>query len=215
MIRLSTKRTAAFVLAIGVIAVGAGAAGLALNRHPVAVHLASAGTLPIPIGPIAALPESQNQGKVPKPVELIIPSIGVQTSLTDLGVTADGTLQVPASTAVAGWYTRSPRPGAIGSAVIAGHIDSHTGPGVFFYLAHLKPGDRIYVRRADKTLALFRVTEVRSYAKDHFPTLAVYGPTPDAELRLITCGGAFDQASKSYLSNIVVYAVQTDGTAAS
>jgi len=209
MTTLSRKRIAAFALATGVVVAGAGTVGLALNRHPVAVQLASAGSLPVPIGPIAALPRSQDDGKVPRPVTLIIPSIGVRTNVIDLGVTATGTLQVPSSTAVAGWYVRSPRPGAIGPAVIAGHIDSRTGPGVFFYLPKLRPGDRVYVRRADGTLALFRITAVRSYAKDHFPTLAVYGPTPDAELRLITCGGMFDPALKSYLSNIVVYAVQT------
>ena len=54
----------------------------------------------------------------------------------------------------------------------------------------------------------FRVTENRTYLKDHFPTDTVYGPTPDAELRLITCGGAFDPATHHYLSNIIVYATQ-------
>jgi sortase (surface protein transpeptidase) len=92
--------------------------------------------------------------------------------------------------------------------VIAGHIDSYTGPGVFFHLAQIRPGDRVYVRRADGTLAIFRVTAVRSYAKDQFPTQIVYGPTHDAELRLITCGGTFDPKLRSYLSNTVVYAVQ-------
>ena len=95
--------------------------------------------------------------------------------------------------------------------MVAGHIDSHTGPGVFFRLSQLRPGDHVYVRRADGTLAVFRVTAVRSYAKDRFPTLAVYGPTPDAELRLITCGGTFDPQLGSYLSNTVVYAVQVSG----
>jgi LPXTG-site transpeptidase (sortase) family protein len=209
MIPLSRKHIAVFALAAGVIAAGAGAAGLALNQHPVASQWASAGTLPVPIGPIAALPESQNDDTVPRPAALIIPSIGVQANLVDLGVTATGALQVPATTAVAGWYTGSPRPGAIGTAVIAGHIDSKAGPGIFFHLSELRPGDRVYVRRADGTLALFRVTAVRSYAKDNFPTQAVYGPTPDAELRLITCGGTFDPTLRSYLSNTVVYAVQT------
>jgi sortase (surface protein transpeptidase) len=203
---------AVLALTVGLIALSAGVAGFALTRHPVAAQWAAAGPLPVPIGPIAALPQSRNGGNVPRPVTLIIPSIGVQTKLTDLGMTASGALQAPSSTAVAGWYTRSPRPGAIGSAVIAGHIDSRSGPGVFFSLPRLRPGDQIYVRRADGTLALFRVTAVRSYAKDHFPTSAVYGPVPDAELRLITCGGAFDPALGSYLSNLVVYAVQTTGT---
>ena len=116
------------------------------------------------------------------------------------------TIQVPASTTVAGWFTGSPRPGAIGSAVIAGHVDSRTGPAIFFWLRAMRPGERIYVGRADGTLAVFAVTSVRMYAKGDFPTAAVYGPVPDAELRLITCGGVFDKSLGSYLSNVVVYA---------
>ncbi|MBV9383736.1 MAG: class F sortase, partial [Streptosporangiaceae bacterium] len=128
--------------------------------------------------------------------------------LSSLGLTASGALQVPPVT-VAGWYTGSPRPGATGPAIIAGHIDSDYGPAVFYRLAQLRPGDRIYIRRTDGTLAVFRVTSIHSYPKTHFPTEAVYGPTPDPELRLITCGGAFDPTTGSYLSNVVVYAGET------
>jgi hypothetical protein len=97
-----------------------------------------------------------------------------------------------------------------GSAVIAGHIDSRAGPGAFFRLSSLRAGDLIYARRADSTLAVFRVTAVRQFPKDSFPTSAVYGPTPDSELRLITCGGTFDYQAGSYLSNTLVYAVETN-----
>ena len=79
---------------------------------------------------------------------------------------------------------------------------------MFFRLNTLKVGDDVFVKRSDGTTAEFRVTEVQTYLKDHFPTQTVYGPTPDAELRLITCGGAFDSAIGHYLSNIVVYATQ-------
>jgi len=202
------KILATVALAAGLILAGAGATGLATARHPATPQWNPvAAPIPAPAGPIAAVAQPQSAGVAP-PVVLTIPAIGVQTRLIRLGVTAAGTLQVPASTAVAGWYTGGPRPGAIGPAVIAGHIDSHVGPGIFFRLSQLRPGDRVYVRRADGSLALFRITAVRSYAKDHFPTLAVYGPTPDAELRLITCGGAFDPKLGSYLSNTVAYAVQ-------
>ena len=138
---------------------------------------------------------------------LVIPAIGLRTRLIRLGITRSGGLQVPSSTAVAGWYTGSPPPGAIGPAVIAGHIDSYRGPGVFFRLRQLRPRDRVYVRRADGTLAVFKVISIRAYPKAHFPTAAVYGPVPGAQLRLITCGGAFDQTLRSYLSNVVVSAV--------
>ena len=160
--------------------------------------------LPAPTGPIEAAP-AQGAAQVAEPVSLVIPSIGVTSALVHLGLTSSGALQVPPTTAVAGWYTGSPRPGSIGSAVIAGHIDSVTGPGIFFRLSQLQRGDRVYVKRADGTLAVFEVTEVQMYAKDAFPTAAVYGAVPDPELRLITCGGTFDYITESYLSNTVVY----------
>ena len=202
------KLAALLVLAGGLIAVGAGAAGLVLTRHPVAAQWDATPTLPAPTGPIAAAVQRQS-APVSLPVSLTIPAIGVQTNIIHLGLTASGALQVPSSTAVAGWYTGSPRPGAVGSAVIAGHIDSKSGPGVFFQLSSLHPGDRVYVRRADGTLAVFKVTAVSQFAKDSFPTSAVYGAVPDSELRLITCGGTFDPQLGSYLSNTVVYAVAT------
>jgi sortase (surface protein transpeptidase) len=137
----------------------------------------------------------------------VIPAIGVRTSLIRLGITKQGTLQVPVNAAVAGWFTGSPRPGGIGASIIAGHIDSYSGPGVFFRLRDLHHGQKVYVSRASGSVATFRVTAVRAYAKSHFPTHAVYGPVPDAELRIITCGGQFDYSTGSYLSNVVAYAV--------
>jgi Sortase domain len=205
---LGRRHAALLVLGAGLIMAGTGAAGLALTRQPVATHFAAAPTLPAPAGPIAAAPQ-QRSAQVSLPVALTIPAIGVQTTLIHLGLTADGALQVPPSTAVAGWYTGSPRPGAVGPAVIAGHIDSRAGPGIFFRLSSLRPGDRVYVRLADGALAVFRVTIVRQFPKDSFPASAVYGPTPDPELRLITCGGTFDPQLGAYLSNTIVYAVQT------
>jgi sortase (surface protein transpeptidase) len=144
--------------------------------------------------------------RVARPAALVIPAIGVSAPLVRLGLTATGALQVPSTTSVAGWYTGSARPGAIGSAVIAGHIDSVSGPGVFFRLRALRPGNRVYVRRANGSVAVFEVTAVQSYLKTRFPTDAVYGPEPDAQLRLITCGGTFDYATGHYLSNVIVYA---------
>jgi sortase (surface protein transpeptidase) len=191
--------------------IAGGTAGLLLTRHstpamrPVAAGVAA---LPAPTGRIVAPPPSAGPKPVAVPVSLTIPLIGVQTQLITLGLTADGELQVPSTTSVAGWYTGSPRPGAIGSAIIVGHIDSYKGPGVFFRLNQLTAGDKIYVKRSDGSLAEFRVTSVQSYLKDRFPTEDVYGPVPDPELRLITCGGTFDPATGHYLSNIVVYATE-------
>jgi Sortase domain len=204
-------RPAAIVFAVGLTVIATGTAGLLLTRHPTpALRPVAAGVaaLPAPTGPIVAPPQSATPGPVASPVSLTIPLIGVKTGLITLGLAAGGALQVPSSYSVAGWYTGSPRPGAIGSAIIVGHIDSTSGPGVFFRLSELRRGDDVYVARADGTTVEFRVITVQSYLKDRFPTQAVYGPTPDAELRLITCGGAFDPATGHYLSNIVVYATE-------
>jgi sortase (surface protein transpeptidase) len=205
------RPAAALALAAGLAVIAGGTAGLLLTRHSTpAMRPAAAGVavLPAPTGPIVAPPQSAAPKPVAAPVSLTIPLIGVRTQLITLGLTSVGELQVPSSTAVAGWYTGSPRPGAVGSAIIVGHIDSYRGPGVFYRLIKLTRGDKIYVRRADGTLVEFRVTSVQIYLKDRFPTEDVYGPVPDAELRLITCGGAFDPATGHYLSNIVVYATE-------
>jgi len=209
---MPTRRpAAALTLAAGLVVIVGGTAGLLLTRHPTpAMRPVAAGVaaLPAPTGPIVAPPQSAAPKPVAAPVSLTIPLIGVQTNLITLGLTSSGALQVPSSTTVAGWYTGSPRPGAIGSSIIVGHIDNYTGPGVFYRLDELTRGDKIYVKRADGTLVEFRVTSVQTYLKDDFPTEDVYGPVPDAELRLITCGGAFDAATGHYLSNIVVYATE-------
>jgi len=205
------RPAAALALAAGLVVVGGGTAGLLLTRHSTpAMRPAAAGVgaLPVPTGPIVAAPQSASPKPVAAPVSLTIPLIDVKSQLTTLGLASSGEMQVPTSYTIAGWFTGSPRPGAVGSAIIVGHIDSKSGPGVFYRLSELKDGDKVYVKRADGSLAEFSVTSVQSYLKDHFPTEDVYGPVPDAELRLITCGGAWDAATGHYLSNTVVYATE-------
>jgi hypothetical protein len=210
---MSLRRPAAIIFAVGLAVIVAGSVGLLLTRHgtpamrPVA---AGVNALPAPTGPIVAPPQSADPVPVASPVSLTIPVIGVKTQLMRLGLAAGGALQVPplSMASVAGWYTGSPRPGAIGSAIIVGHIDSGGTAAVFWRLHELTPGDAVYVKRADGSMVLFRVTRVQEYPKDQFPTQEVYGPTPDAELRLITCDGTFDPTTGHYLSNIVVYATE-------
>ena len=110
------------------------------------------------------------------PTRLSIPAIGVTSTLLQLGLNPDRTVQVPPLSADsrAGWYRYSPTPGQLGPAVLLGHVDSaEYGPGVFFRLGALRPGDTVAVDRADHTEATFRVDRVVSYPKDHFPTLEV------------------------------------------
>lgn len=140
------------------------------------------------------------------PTRLRIASLGVDTGLESLTVDPAGQLQSPKVYEEAGWFAGGTAPGDPGPAVLAGHVDSRTGPAVFYKLHELKTGDRVEVQRGGAWLT-FKVTAREHYAKAKFPSDRVYGPTPLPELRLITCGGDFDAARHSYRDNVVVYAV--------
>lgn len=140
------------------------------------------------------------------PTRLRIASLGVDTGLETLTIDPAGQLQSPKVYEEAGWFAAGTAPGDPGPAVLAGHVDSRTGPAVFYKLHELKAGDRIEVQRGGAWLT-FKVTAREHYAKAMFPSARVYGPTPLPELRLITCGGDFDAARHSYRDNVVVYAV--------
>ncbi|GAA4734461.1 hypothetical protein GCM10023328_12960 [Modestobacter marinus] len=166
---------------------------------------ASPGAPPAAPAPDDAAPAPE----VAQPVSVSIPTIGVTSDLLRLGLNDDGTVEVPplGPDDQAGWYERGPAPGAVGPAVLLGHVDSAAhGPGVFFDLGALQPRDEVEVARADGTVAVFAVDRVERHPKDDFPSLAAYGNTPDAQLRLITCGGDFDSAARSYEDNVIAFA---------
>jgi len=156
---------------------------------------------PNPAGPV--LPASP-------PVTLSVPAIGISSPLIQLGLDADGAVEVPSlddPDSKPGWYRNSPAPGALGPSIILGHVDSRQfGPGVFYDLQKLQAGDSVEVSREDGTVAIFSIDAVQTVQKSDFPTLAVYGNLDHAGLRLITCGGEFDPDAQSYESNIIVFA---------
>lgn len=140
------------------------------------------------------------------PVRIRIPAIGVDAPVDPLTVDGNGVLPPPDANDRTGWWRDGPEPGERGPAVIVGHVDSYKGPAVFIHLTDLRGGDQILIDRADGTTATFVIQRVERHGKDAFPTQAVYGDTPDPELRLITCGGQFDDKARRYLDNIIVYA---------
>jgi hypothetical protein len=146
------------------------------------------------------------------PASLTITSLGIQTALQPLGLQADGSLQPPSQWATAGWYDGGVVPGQIGPAIIAGHIDSTRGPAVFYRLRDLVAGAKVLITEQDGSVLTFVVDGAESFPKSQFPTAEVYGPTPDAELKLITCTGTFDSSVHSYRSNLVVTAHLTAST---
>lgn len=141
-----------------------------------------------------------------EPARVRIPAIGVDASVIELGQQDDGTLETPEDFSETGWWQGGPRPGQLGAAVIAGHVDSTSGPAVFYDLRNLRQGDEIVVEGVDGGTVTFTVDHLEQHAKDEFPTSAVYGYTRDPTLRLVTCGGQFDRSLRSYTDNIVVFA---------
>ncbi|MGN9778418.1 class F sortase [Micromonospora sp. H33] len=164
--------------------------------------LGSAATRPSPSPTLAGMPRSQ-------PTRVKIPRIGVDAPTVALGLDKNQQIAVPPlnQPKTTGWYKLGPSPGEVGTAVVVGHVDSRvSGKAVFFRLGALKPGDTIEVLRKDGKKARFIVDGVVRYPKNKLPLNLVYGHTGKAQLRLITCGGAYDKAAKSYKDNIVVFA---------
>ncbi|TIH39318.1 class F sortase [Subtercola vilae] len=143
------------------------------------------------------------------PVRVQIPDIGVDSGLESLTRDQTGAILPPTDFASAGWYKDGVVPGDTGPAVIAGHIDSAIGPAVFYTLSSLKPGAKVTVTLSDASTVTYTVNSELQAPKQQFPTDQVYGPTPDAQLRLITCGGVFDDSYGHYLDNVVVFATKT------
>jgi hypothetical protein len=215
------KEAAAVALAL---CLGAGAAcggGLAPAPHAARATAkpspAAASPTTIPLVPPSVVPANFGSSGLPAPagvttsraappVRLRIPAIGVDSSLQELDVGPDGTIDVPSDASRPGWYSRGPVPGETGPAVILGHLDSYSGPAVFYRLSSLHPGDAVLVGTQDGSEWSFSVQRVATFSADAFPTSQVYGATPDPELRLITCGGTYSLSRRQYLANVVAFA---------
>ena len=155
---------------------------------------------------MAAVPGVLDPAEVPRPTAVSVPAIGARSDLLELGITAEGSAEVPAEFDLAGWFSGGGRPGSRGPTVLLGHVDSTAGPAVFYALRDLVPGDVVEVTVADGTVARYTVTGTEQVPKDQFPTAAVFGATPEDVLRLVTCTGDFDRGARSYLDNLVVTA---------
>ncbi|GAB2693182.1 class F sortase [Kitasatospora kifunensis] len=166
----------------------------------------------VPVAPPSGGPSAGAQPPAPPaqaapPTRLVIPSIGVDAPVGPGGLNSDGTVEVPPldQPSRVDWYDQGPAPGAVGPAVLLGHLDTKAGPAVFAKLPKLKPGDKIEIHRADGSTVTFQVRELHQYAKDAFPTDLVYGSTSTPQLRVITCGGSL-QSNGHYSDNIIVFA---------
>jgi len=201
-----TRRWAAYLTVGALLAVAALSFTLAL-RGP-----ERPGPVAAPVTPSSSPAPTSSRIRATKPpadrsppVHLRIPAIAVSARVTRLGLNPDRTVEVPSDPATTGWYRLGPTPGEQGSAVILGHVDSMSGPAVFYRLRDLRRGDLVEVDAADGDTLRFRVTSVASYLNADFPAARVYGPHGRTRgLQLVTCGGAYDERT-GYQSNLVVY----------
>ena len=220
--RIVLSSLAAVLVAVAVTLIVIGVTGQKHAPQPpaaAAIPLPSAASTAAPSPRATRAPSSSTAPSSPlptgvgsNPIQITIPAIHVQANMMLLGLNADRTVQVPPLSMVgtAGWYDQSPTPGATGPSVILGHIDSAVyGDGVFYNLGDVRQGDSVSVLRADHMRADFRVDRVIEAPKTNFPTQEVYGNTSNAQVRLITCGGAFDSSARSYLDNIIVFGTLT------
>ncbi|WP_257002318.1 class F sortase [Streptomyces sp. WZ.A104] len=199
-----SRRIAALLTAVALGAAGTALAGCSSEAPPTD----SAPTGHVRTAEPKSDPGPKAQAVRQAPTELSIPSIGVRSSLMELGLNADGTVEVPPAEKgmTAGWYTGGSAPGEPGPAVLIGHNDTRFGRAVFHDLKNIRKDAKVLVRDGTGKTLRFRVTAKESVAKKAFPTEKVYGPTKGSTLRLITCDGDFD-AEGHPVDNLIVYGV--------
>ena len=148
---------------------------------------------------------TRGEPRVGRPTRIAIPAIGVEAPVVAVGLEGDGTMQVP-GVDLAGWDELGPRPGERGPAVIVGHVDSRSGPAVFYALNQLHPGDRIVVGQDGTPASVFAVQRLERQPKGALPVGRIWNRTSAPVLRLITCDGSFDHSTGHYRDNLIVYA---------
>lgn len=151
-----------------------------------------------PVKPIQAIPK-----------RVTIPTIGVDAKVEGIGLDNNQFELKPLDQhpEQVGWYLYGPPPGSPGAAILLSHINFDHVPGAFNHLDKVKVGDKITVQRDGADDLTFKVTKTLTWPKADFSKLHLYDPTPDAELLLITCGGQYVPAKRTYLSNTIVRAV--------
>lgn len=140
------------------------------------------------------------------PVQLKIPSIGVDTQIEYVGNTSDGAMAAPSGPLVTGWYKYGAIPGEAGSSVIAGHVVGPLGePGAFKRLSELSEGNTLQVVDAKGQTASFTVRSVRTYDESQQHD-EVFNSASGTHLNLVTCAGEWDAAKREYAERLVVFA---------
>lgn len=139
-----------------------------------------------------------------KPRWLEINKIGVKADIEEVGKNDLGEMEVPQDSQNVAWYSLGAKPGELGSAVVAGHLDDKSGPAIFYQLEKLEPRDKIKVVDERGKEYLFEVMAKKTYHTSDFPLKQVFANKDGYYLNLITCQGRF-VAKKGYQDRLVVF----------
>ncbi|MEM9561856.1 MAG: class F sortase [Actinomycetota bacterium] len=187
-----------------------GLASFALDADPMAeeVELATA-QVPLRSADLETQARLWRADDVASPVAVRVAALGLEAQVRSVGVDANNDFDVPEAETV-GWYKHGPAPGQAGSTVLAAHVDYGGAQGAFFNLAELAADDTFEVELSDGSILAYRVIDTVLYDKSALPADELFRKEGDEVLRLITCGGSFDAAERSYRGNVVVTAVPLD-----
>ena len=170
--------------------------------------------------PRPAVPDIPVQGTDPRavqspvpPVRITVPDVAIDIAIEPVGVLADGSMELPADTGIAGWYEYGPGPASpAGATILAAHVDSLVyGLGPFSRLRELPAGAALSVTTADGAVHGYTIAAVAKVPKAEIPLDTVFDRSGPPTLVLITCGGQFNHDTGHYLDNILVTATPVAG----
>ncbi len=138
----------------------------------------------------------------PSQEELLIPSLGVKADIIPVGLGSKGEMLLPSDAGDVGMYSFGAQPGEAGNTVLAGHLDTYAGSGVFANLKALRSGDDIYIYGSNKGNLHYSVTSSETFAADESPL----SDSDKPRLTLITCSGSWDSVNHRYSRRLVVSA---------
>lgn len=150
--------------------------------------------------------ERQDSIRGMTPARIEIPSIGVDTAIEPTGILDNGEMGVPEDVDQVGWFEPGYKTGSKGHSVLAGHVDSLTGPAVFYELENVKIGETVTITDADGRKMVFEIQKKVSYETDEAPIEEIFGPSDDRMINLITCTGDYNRSIGSHEERLVVTA---------
>ncbi|WP_256758685.1 class F sortase [Cohnella sp. WQ 127256] len=139
------------------------------------------------------------------PSRLFIPTIGVHAGIEPVDVSSTGQMGVPKSTDKVGYLSSGILPGAVGNAVMDGHVDTYNGKAIFYHLKNLKKGDPVFIKNDKERSIEFIVESIEIFKTSEAPINRIFGPMNEPRLNLITCAGKYSRSKREHEARLVVF----------